>query len=155
VLVHSSRAQAKYGGNVPIRLAAAQPSSTSASRDVTARRLRSKTPRHRSSTPQRVGIGRKFQTPSIYEDLTVFESLEISFLRRRSVLGVLAFRRDAEVRDRVEKFARTIFLSDHLDQYAELQPRSEAMPGDRHVAYSGAGLDDAGRTVAGIVRSRM
>jgi urea transport system ATP-binding protein len=68
----------------------------------------------------RAGIGRKFQTPSIYEDLTVFENLEISFPRGRSVFGALAFRRDAEVRDRVEEVARTIFLSDHLDQYAEL-----------------------------------
>jgi urea transport system ATP-binding protein len=68
----------------------------------------------------RAGIGRKFQTPSIYEDLTVFENLEISFPRGRSVFGALAFRRDAEVRDRVEEVARTIFLVDHLDQYAEL-----------------------------------
>src|ERR1700678_2119342 len=47
----------------------------------------------------RLGVGRKFQTPSIYEDLTVFENLEISFPRGRSVFGALAFRRDAEVRD--------------------------------------------------------
>ena len=59
----------------------------------------------------RAGIGRKFQTPSIYEDLTVFENLEISFPRGRSVFGALAFRRDAEVRDRVEEIARTIFLA--------------------------------------------
>src|SRR6204780_5596544 len=35
----------------------------------------------------RAGVGRKFQTPSIYEDLTVFENLEISFPRGRSVFG--------------------------------------------------------------------
>ena len=28
------------------------------------------------------GIGRKFQTPSIYDDLTVFENLEISYPAR-------------------------------------------------------------------------
>ena len=28
------------------------------------------------------GVGRKFQTPSIYEDLTVFENLEISYPAR-------------------------------------------------------------------------
>ena len=33
------------------------------------------------------GIGRKFQTPSIYDDLTVFENLEISYPRGRSVFG--------------------------------------------------------------------
>ena len=67
----------------------------------------------------RAGVGRKFQTPSIYEDLTVFENLEISFPRGRSVFGALAFRRDAEVRDRVEEIARDIFLADHLDEFAE------------------------------------
>jgi urea transport system ATP-binding protein len=67
----------------------------------------------------RLGVGRKFQTPSIYEDLTVFENLEISFPRGRSVFGALVFRRDAEVRDRIEEIAKDIFLADHLDDYAE------------------------------------
>jgi urea transport system ATP-binding protein len=67
----------------------------------------------------RAGVGRKFQTPSIYEDLTVFENLEISFPRGRSVLGALGFRRDAEVCDRVEEIAHSIFLADHLDNLAE------------------------------------
>jgi urea transport system ATP-binding protein len=67
----------------------------------------------------RVGVGRKFQTPSIYEDLTVFENLEISFPRGRSVFGALGFRRDAVVRDRVEEIAHSIFLADHLDSLAE------------------------------------
>src|ERR1700757_3777864 len=68
----------------------------------------------------RTGVGRKFQTPSIYEDLTVFENLEISFPRGRSVLGALNFRRDAEVRDRIEEIAHSIFLADHLNDLAEL-----------------------------------
>jgi urea transport system ATP-binding protein len=68
----------------------------------------------------RAGVGRKFQTPSIYEDLTVFENLEISFPRGRSVLGALGFRRDAEVRDRIEEIAHSIFLADHLNDMAEL-----------------------------------
>src|ERR1700760_108117 len=67
----------------------------------------------------KAGVGRKFQTPSIFEDLTVFENLEISFPRGRSVLGALAFRRDAEVRDRVEEIAHSIFLADHLNNLAE------------------------------------
>ena len=67
----------------------------------------------------RAGVGRKFQTPSIYEDLTVFENLEVSFPRGRSVFGALGFRRDAEVRDRVEEIAKNIFLADHLDDLAE------------------------------------
>ncbi len=67
----------------------------------------------------RAGVGRKFQTPSIYEDLTVFENLEISYPRGRSVFGALAFKRDAAVRERVERIACDIFLETHLDDYAE------------------------------------
>jgi urea transport system ATP-binding protein len=67
----------------------------------------------------RAGVGRKFQNPSIYEDLTVLENLEISFPRGRSVFGALAFSRDAEVRDRIEEVAQMIFLSDFLDLQAE------------------------------------
>ncbi len=61
------------------------------------------------------GVGRKFQTPSIYEDLTVFENLEISFPRGRSVWGALAFKRDKEVIERVREIAAMIFLADLLD----------------------------------------
>jgi urea transport system ATP-binding protein len=66
------------------------------------------------------GVGRKFQNPSIYEDLTVFENLEISFPRGRSVVGALFFRRDQEVVDAVEEVAETIFLKDQLHTTAGL-----------------------------------
>ena len=66
----------------------------------------------------RAGVGRKFQTPSIYEDLTVFENLELSFPRGRSVFGALAFRRDSEVSGQVEEVARSVFLHDQLDRPA-------------------------------------
>jgi urea transport system ATP-binding protein len=68
----------------------------------------------------KAGVGRKFQTPSVFEDLTVFENLEISFPRGRSVFGSLAFQRDAAVRERVEEVAEMIFLKDRLDTYAAL-----------------------------------
>lgn len=66
------------------------------------------------------GVGRKFQNPSIYEDLTVFENLELSFPRGRSVFGALAFKRDAEVIEAVEGVAETIFLIDQLNTTAGL-----------------------------------
>ena len=65
------------------------------------------------------GVGRKFQTPSVFVDLTVFENLEISYPRGRTVFGSLAFQRDAAVRDRVEEVAEMIFLKDRLDTYAD------------------------------------
>jgi urea transport system ATP-binding protein len=65
------------------------------------------------------GVGRKFQTPSIYEDLTVFENLEISYPRGRSVFGALAFRRDLAVRERIAEIAEMIFLQNHLQERGE------------------------------------
>ncbi len=66
------------------------------------------------------GVGRKFQTPSIYDDLTVFENLEISYPRGRTVFGALTFQRDTTVRERVEEVAEMIFLKDRLGMSAEL-----------------------------------
>jgi len=68
----------------------------------------------------REGVGRKFQNPSIYEDLTVFENLEISFPRGRDVFGALTFRRDDEVVERVREIARMVFLEKLLDKQAAL-----------------------------------
>ena len=65
------------------------------------------------------GVGRKFQTPSIYDDLTVFENLEISYPKGRTVFGALTFRRDSEVVDRVEKIAEEVFLKDQLNRRGE------------------------------------
>ena len=68
----------------------------------------------------RLGIGRKFQTPSIYENLTVFQNLEVSFPKGRSVLGALAFKCTDEVRARVQVVAEDIFLTDRLGDEAGL-----------------------------------
>lgn len=61
------------------------------------------------------GVGRKFQTPSIYENLTVFENLEVSFPRGRTVLGCVAFKRTNEVVERIHKIAEEIALKEYLD----------------------------------------
>ena len=66
----------------------------------------------------RSGVGRKFQTPSIYENLSVYENLEVSFPRGRSVFGCLAFKRTPDVVERVNSIAETIALQDHLQSEA-------------------------------------
>lgn len=68
----------------------------------------------------RLGIGRKFQTPSIYENLSVFQNLEVSFPKGRSVMGALAFKCTDEVMDRVKLVAQDIHLADKLDTEAGL-----------------------------------
>jgi len=67
----------------------------------------------------RRGIGRKFQTPSIYEDLTVFENLELSMPRGRNVVGALFWQRSGAVTERVREIAQMIFLVEALDRRAE------------------------------------
>jgi urea transport system ATP-binding protein len=62
----------------------------------------------------RKGIGRKFQTPSIYENLSVWSNLEVSFPRGRGVFGALGFKCTPDVKERVEAVAQEINLSQQL-----------------------------------------
>ncbi len=64
------------------------------------------------------GVGRKFQTPTVYEDLTVFENLEISYPKGHGVFGALMFRRDDTVISRIDEIAETVFLDDLLEEQA-------------------------------------
>jgi urea transport system ATP-binding protein len=73
----------------------------------------------------RAGVGRKFQNPSVYEDLTVFENLEISYPKKRNVFGSLFFRRTAEIVDKIESVARQIYLDEQLETKAGLLSHGE------------------------------
>jgi urea transport system ATP-binding protein len=66
----------------------------------------------------RAGIGRKFQTPSVYEDLSVMENFEISIPKGRDIFGSLFFRRDAAVLERIGHIASQVFLEHHLKDKA-------------------------------------
>ena len=77
----------------------------------------SKLPEH---TRVRRGIGRKFQTPSIYENLSVFQNLEVSFPKGRSVLGALFFKCNDEVKARVQVVAEEVGLAALLPTEAGL-----------------------------------
>ncbi|PPC90836.1 MAG: urea ABC transporter ATP-binding protein UrtD, partial [Methylobacter sp.] len=68
----------------------------------------------------RAGVGRKFQTPSIYENLTVYQNLEVSYPVGRSVWGSLWFKRTSQVTERVHKIAEEVLLTDFLHQEAAL-----------------------------------
>lgn len=73
----------------------------------------------------RAGIGRKFQTPSIYENLPVFKNLEVSFPRGRGVFGALAFKCTDDVNSRVQEVATEIGLADKLGMEAGLLSHGE------------------------------
>ena len=68
----------------------------------------------------RAGVGRKFQTPSIYENLTVLENLEVSYPEGRGVIGSLLFKRTDKVRTKIHEVAEQIMLVDSLDTEAAL-----------------------------------
>jgi urea transport system ATP-binding protein len=68
----------------------------------------------------RTGVGRKFQTPSVYEDLTVFENLEISLPRMHGLFQSLMFRRTKDIVDRIKSMSEQVFLVERLDHRAGL-----------------------------------
>ena len=68
----------------------------------------------------RLGIGRKFQTPSVYIHHTVFENLLLSLKGPRSVFVALFSRTTSEERDRIEAVLKTIGLADRADSLAGL-----------------------------------
>ncbi len=62
----------------------------------------------------RAGVGRKFQNPSIYEDLTVMENLEISIPQAHGVWASILFRRTPQVVARIDEVASQVNLKDQL-----------------------------------------
>lgn len=66
----------------------------------------------------RSGIGRKFQTPSVYEDLTIFENLEISLPRTHGIYQSLTFRRSRDIVERINIMAEQIFLIQQVNDRA-------------------------------------
>lgn len=68
----------------------------------------------------RAGVGRKFQTPSIYENLTVLENLEVSYPYGRGVFGSLMFKRNEAVLSKINEIATQILLEDALHTEAGL-----------------------------------
>jgi urea transport system ATP-binding protein len=57
-----------------------------------------------------IGIGRKFQKPTVYEPLTVFENLELALAGNRSVRASLWHALDAAQRERIDEVLALIHL---------------------------------------------
>lgn len=66
----------------------------------------------------RAGIGRKFQVPSVFVDLTVLENLEVAYSKNTSILwNVFTFNRSKEY-EGLKKLAELVSLQDKLETKA-------------------------------------
>jgi urea transport system ATP-binding protein len=66
-----------------------------------------------------LGVGRKFQTPSVFVNLTVWENVELSLRRpSKGVLATLTTRDGAEARDRIAATLDAVGLGDRAEASA-------------------------------------
>lgn len=68
----------------------------------------------------RLGIGRKFQTPSVYVDHTVFENVLLSLKGPRSVWSALVHRTTPEEKERIHEVLTTVGLAERASWKAGL-----------------------------------
>jgi urea transport system ATP-binding protein len=74
--------------------------------------------RHKEAEIAQMGIGRKFQKPTVFEQLTVFENLELALKTDKGVAQSVFFRMGGEQADRLAEVLRTIHLQDSVDRLA-------------------------------------
>jgi urea transport system ATP-binding protein len=65
-----------------------------------------------------LGIGRKFQKPTVYERLSVFENLELALKTDRGVKASMFFRLSSEQQDRIADTLKLIVLQNAAQQLA-------------------------------------
>ena len=78
--------------------------------------------RHKEAEIAQLGIGRKFQKPTVFEQLTVFENLELALKTNkgdeRDVWSSLFFKLDSLQSDRLAEMLVTIHLADSVNRMA-------------------------------------
>ena len=65
-----------------------------------------------------MGIGRKFQKPTVFEQLTVFENLELALKTNKGVKQSMFFKLGSEQQDRLAEILHTIHLADSVSRMA-------------------------------------
>ena len=65
-----------------------------------------------------LGVGRKFQKPSVIESLTVRENLELAFVGNRSPLSSLLAKLSSENQDELENTCTRVGLSESIEESA-------------------------------------
>ncbi len=74
--------------------------------------------RYKESEIAQMGIGRKFQKPTVFEQLTVFENLELALKTNKAVTASMVFKRDSAQSDRLAEVLHTIHLSESVSRQA-------------------------------------
>jgi urea transport system ATP-binding protein len=74
--------------------------------------------RYREADIAQMGIGRKFQKPTVFEHLTVFENLELALKTHKGVASSMFFRLGSEQSDRLAEVLHTIHLARDLTRQA-------------------------------------
>jgi urea transport system ATP-binding protein len=67
--------------------------------------------RYKEAEIAQMGIGRKFQKPTVFEQLTVFENLELALKTDKSVKSSMLFKLNSLQSDRLAEILHTIHLS--------------------------------------------
>jgi urea transport system ATP-binding protein len=70
--------------------------------------------RHNEPEIAQMGIGRKFQKPTVFEHLTVFENLELALKTTKGVAASMLFKLNGVQKDRLSEVLYTIHLENHL-----------------------------------------
>ena len=74
--------------------------------------------RHTEPEIAQLGIGRKFQKPTVFEHLNVFENLELALKTHKGVTSSMFFRLDSAQKDRLVEMLHTIHLADSASRRA-------------------------------------
>jgi urea transport system ATP-binding protein len=74
--------------------------------------------RYKEAEIAQMGIGRKFQKPTVFEQLTVFENLELALKTNKGVKSSMFFRLDSAQSDRLSETLITIQLADSVGRPA-------------------------------------
>ena len=74
--------------------------------------------RHSEAEIAGMGIGRKFQKPTVFEGLTVYQNLELALRTDKGVRASMFFRIDSGQGDRLAEVLQTIHLAGHVNRLA-------------------------------------
>ena len=74
--------------------------------------------RYKEAEIAQMGIGRKFQKPTVFEQLTVFENLELALKTNKGVKSSMFFKLDSAQSDRLVETLLTIQLNDSVGRLA-------------------------------------